>query len=166
MAGIDAFQTVEESELTEAERLEAFKAKKRAAAQRWKENKIKEKNDRVEKAKKFIEDLKSNGLYDKLTAEQKEFLGSLASSNNSNGSNSSLFKQLFGDNPAVGDTITLRDAFEKTLKGKSNIDFYVKRWAEKGIVVSFSKNTDNQLDSTYTIEALNGKDASVEDEAE
>lgn len=140
---------------TEAEKLEAFKAKKRAAAQRWKENRAKEKTDRIEKAKKFIEDLKANGLYDKLNDEQKAFINSIANPVTfSNGGNSSLFKTLFGDNPQVGASFTLNEAFQKTLKGKSNLDFYVKRWAEKGTVVTFKQDAENILNSVYTLEAI------------
>lgn len=140
---------------TEAEKLEAFKAKKRAAAQRWKENRVKEKTDRIEKAKKFIEDLKANGLYDQLNDEQKAFINGLANPvNSSNGSNSSLFKTLFGDNPQIGASFTLNEAFQKTLKGKSNLDFYVKRWAEKGTIVTFKQDAENILNSVYTLEAI------------
>lgn len=140
---------------TEAEKLEAFKAKKRAAAQRWKENRAKEKTDRIEKAKKFIEDLKANGLYDKLNDEQKAFINGIANPvNSSNGGNSSLFKTLFGDNPQIGASFTLNEAFQKTLKGKSNLDFYVKRWAEKGTIVTFKQDAENILNSVYTLEAM------------
>ena len=151
---------VEDSEVngvaqTEAEKLEAFKAKKRAAAQRWKENRAKEKTDRIEKAKKFIADLKANGLYDKLNDEQKAFINSIANpATSSNGGNSSLFKTLFGDNPKVGASFTLNEAFQKTLKGKSNLDFYVKRWAEKGTIVTFKQDAENILNSVYTLEAI------------
>lgn len=140
---------------TEAEKLEAFKAKKRAAAQRWKENRTKEKTDRIEKAKKFIEDLKANGLYDKLNDEQKAFINSIANPvTSSNGGNSSLFKTLFGNNPQIGASFTLNEAFQKTLKGKSNLDFYVKRWAEKGTIVTFKQDAENILNSVYTLEAI------------
>ena len=140
---------------TEAEKLEAFKVKKRAAAQRWKENRAKEKTDRIEKAKKFIEDLKANGLYDKLNDEQKAFINGLANPvNSSNGGNSSLFKTLFGDNPQIGASFTLNEAFQKTLKGKSNLDFYIKRWAEKGTIVTFKQDAENILNSVYTLEAI------------
>lgn len=150
---IEAAQT--EAAQTEAEKLEAFKAKKRAAAQRWKENRAKEKTDRIEKAKKFIEYLKANAFYDKLNDEQKAFINGLANPvNSSNGGNSSLFKTLFGDNPQIGASFTLNEAFQKTLKGKSNLDFYVKRWAEKGTIVTFKQDSENILNSVYTLEAM------------
>jgi hypothetical protein len=58
---------------------------------------------------------------------------------------------IFGATPKVGDSKTLRTIFEKTLKGKSAIDAYVKKWAEKGIVVEFNKDSVDILNSTYTI---------------
>lgn len=169
---IDEFETAEvepsdsvpvEAEVeTEAEKLEKFKASKRAAAQRFKENRIKEKTERVEKAKAFIEHLKSAGLYDGLTAEDKEFLNNLANPTAVGGNTTSLFKTLFGDNPSVGATFTLNEAFTKTLKGKSNIDHYVKKWAEKGTVVTFKQDADNILNSVYTLESIGSGAANEE----
>lgn len=169
---IDEFETAEveskgsvpvEAEVeTEAEKLEKFKASKRAAAQRFKENRIKEKTERVEKAKAFIEHLKSAGLYDGLTAEDKEFLNNLANPTAVSGNTTSLFKTLFGDNPSVGATFTLNEAFTKTLKGKSNIDHYVKKWAEKGTVVTFKQDADNILNSVYTLESIGSGAANAE----
>lgn len=169
---IDEFETAEvdpsnfvpvEAEVeTEAEKLEKFKASKRAAAQRFKENRIKEKTERVEKAKAFIEHLKSAGLYDGLTAEDKEFLNNLANPTAVGGNTTSLFKTLFGDNPSVGATFTLNEAFTKTLKGKSNIDHYVKKWAEKGTVVTFKQDADNILNSVYTLESIGSGAANAE----
>lgn len=169
---IDEFETAEvepsdsvpvEAEVeTEAEKLEKFKASKRAAAQRFKENRIKEKTERVEKAKAFIEHLKSAGLYDGLTVEDKEFLNNLANPTAVGGNTTSLFKTLFGDNPSVGATFTLNEAFTKTLKGKSNIDHYVKKWAEKGTVVTFKQDADNILNSVYTLESIGSGVANAE----
>lgn len=154
--------TVEAEVETEAEKLEKFKASKRAAAQRFKENRIKEKTERVEKAKAFIEHLKSAGLYDGLTAEDKEFLNNLANPTAVGGNTTSLFKTLFGDNPSVGASFTLNEAFTKTLKGKSNIDHYIKKWAEKGTVVTFKQDADNILNSVYTLESLGSSVANAE----
>ena len=61
---------------------------------------------------------------------------------------------MFGDNPQIGASFTLNEAFQKTLKGKSNLDFYVKRWAEKGTVVTFKQDAENILNSVYTLEAI------------
>lgn len=139
---------------TEAEKLEKFKEAKRSAALRFKERRAKEKADRIVNAKTLIDELKSFGYWDKISDNGKSFLLGLTSSSTSSGSNQSLFKVLFGDNPQVGASFTLNEAFQKTLKGKSNLDFYIKRWAEKGLRVSYKQDTDNILNSVYTLEAI------------
>ena len=139
---------------SEAEKLEAFKANKREAAARFKEKKAKEKADRIENAKAIIDELKDGKYWDKLSDKGKAFLNGLANPTASAGGTSSLFKTLFGDNPQVGATFTLNEAFQKTLKGKANIDFYVKKWADKGTIVSFKADADNILNSVYTLDAI------------
>lgn len=148
------FEPQEDGAVSEAAKLEKFKEMKREAAQRFKEKRAKEKVERVENAKAIIEELKDGKYWDKLSDKSKAFLNGLANPTASNSGNSSLFKTLFGDNPQVGATFTLNEAFQKTLKGKANIDFYVKRWAEKGTVVSFKQDADNILNSTYTLEEI------------
>lgn len=144
----------EEAGMTEAEKLQKFKENKRAAAKRFKERKAQEKIDRIEGAKKLLEVMKRDGIWDKLDDECKGFINGLANPVSVAGNGTeSVFTKLFGANPAVGATFTLSDAFNKTLKGKANIDHLVKKWAEKGIVVSFKKNDANILDSVYTLEA-------------
>ena len=139
---------------TEAEKLEAFKAKKREAAERFKERKAKEKAEKIEKAKALVDNMKNAGIYDSLSDADKAFLNSLMnpSAASSGASTSSLFSQLFPTGE-VGATITLKEAFNKTLKGKSAMDHYIKKWSEKGIVVSFKKNNADILESTYVLEA-------------
>lgn len=139
---------------TEAEKLEKFKKMKREAAERFKERRAKEKVERVENAKAIIEELKNGGYWDNLSDKGKNFLISIANPTAASGNNQSLFRTLFGDNPQIGASFTLNEAFQKTLKGKSNLDFYVKRWAEKGTVVSFKQDAENILNSTYTLEAI------------
>lgn len=144
----------EEAGISEAKKLEKFKAAKKAAAKRFKERKAQEKVDRIEGAKKLIEVMKRDGIWDKLDDECKGFVSGLANPVSAAGNGTeSVFTKLFGANPAVGATFTLSDAFNKTLKGKANIDHLVKKWAEKGIIVSFKKNDTNILDSVYTLEA-------------
>lgn len=155
--------TVATEATSEAEKLERFKAMKREAAQRFKEKRAKEKEERVEKAGKLISSLKERGLYDQLDPEQKAFLDELANpSANVGASNQSLFKLLFGDSPKVGDSITLNEAFQRTLKGKSNIDHYVNKWKEKGIIVTFKKADDNILNSTYVLESIGSSTQAAE----
>ena len=130
--------------------MEACRKAKREAAQRFKERRAAEKDERVKKAQSIKDKLISGGFYDKLDEENKAFLEELI-----NGktvvNNSSLFNSIFGASPKIGDSKTLKEIFEKTLKGKSVIDAYVKRWAEKGIVVELNKDTTDILNSTYTI---------------
>ncbi len=144
----------EEAGMTEAEKLEKFKAAKKAAAKRFKERKAQEKVDRIEGAKKLIDVMKRDEIWDKLDDECKGFINGLANPVSAAGNGTeSVFTKLFGANPAVGASFTLSDAFNKTLKGKANIDHLVKKWSEKGIIVSFKKNDTNILDSVYTLEA-------------
>lgn len=138
---------------SEAEKLEAFKAKKREAAERFKERRVKEKAEKIEKAKALIDNMKNAGIYDSLSDADKAFLNGLANpSAGSSAGTSSLFSQLFPTGE-IGASITLKEAFNKTLKGKSAIDHYIKKWSEKGIVVSFKKNDTDILESTYVLEA-------------
>ena len=127
---------------------------KREAAVRFKERRAKEKAERVDNAKALIEELKNGGYWDKISDSGKTYLLGLANPTASSGNNQSLFRTLFGDNPAIGASFTLNEAFQKTLKGKSNLDFYVKRWAEKGTIVSFKQDPENILNSTYTLESI------------
>lgn len=139
---------------SEAEKLEKFKAAKKAAAKRFKERRAQEKVNRIEGAKKLIDVMKRDGIWDKLDDECKGFVNGLANPVSAAGNGTeSVFTKLFGANPAVGASFTLSDAFNKTLKGKANIDHLVKKWSEKGIIVSFKKNDNNILDSVYTLEA-------------
>lgn len=143
-----------EAGMTEAEKLEKFKAAKKAAAKRFKERRAQEKVNRIEGAKKLIDVMKRDGIWDKLDDECKGFVNGLANPVSAAGNGTeSVFTKLFGANPAVGASFTLFDAFNKTLKGKPNIDHLVKKWSEKGIIVSFKKNDNNILDSVYTLEA-------------
>lgn len=139
----------------DAEKLEAFKQKKREAAKRFKERRAAEKVERVEKAKKLLEIMKDNGSYDQLDPDMQNFISSLANPVSGTGvMTESVFTKMFGGNPTVGATVTLREAFNNTLKGKAEIDKRVKVWKEKGIVVTYQQDNNNIFESTYTIEAL------------
>lgn len=157
---------VNESELTEEEKAKRFKQMKKEAADRFKKKRAEEKAAAVEAAKSIINFLKVQNLWDGLAVEGQEWLSEIARPKAT--ANQNMFKVLFGETPQVGDTITLAEAFQKTLKGKSNIDFYVKRWAAKGILVSYSQSNENLLDSTYKIETLpsNIDEDSDEDQTE
>lgn len=156
VAGVEVSDSAVDTE-REAEKLEAFKAKKREAAERFKNRKAEEKKERKEAAIEIVGMLKDEGIYDRLPERAKNFFSNIINGGASNGGGtSSLFKTLFGDNPQVGATITLNDAFTKTLKGKSNIDFYIKKWADKGTIVSFKQDAENILNSIYVLEAIGG----------
>lgn len=145
-----------------AAKLEARKAKKREAAAQYKEQKAKEKEDRIKGGKAIIEEMKSKNIFDKLSDAAKDFLNSLANPAPA-ANNVSLFTQLFGVNPKVGTSFTLTEAFTKTLKGKSNIDHYVGKWAKKGTIVTFKQDKENILNSTYTLEAIGTGTADADD---
>ena len=143
----------------EAAKLEAFKQSKRDAAKRWKENKQKQKEEFLKKSAELNEKLKAKGIWDQLDDEDRAFLESCANpvakrtSGGATGTNT-IFTQVFGAEPKVGDSVTLTDIFQKTLKGKSQFDAKVKAWANEGIVISYKEDAANMFNSTYTIEAL------------
>ena len=127
------------------------KKAKAEAAKRWKEKKQQQAADRIESAKKMIGRLEKSGLFAKLDPEDQAFLKGLAEPKAAAASgNTGLFATLF-PNAKVGDSITLDQVFAKTLKGKTNIDHYVKKWAEKGIIVECKEDKTDLRKSTYTI---------------
>lgn len=67
----------------------------------------------------------------------------------------SLFNKVFGDSPAVGQSITLMQFFDKTNYGIKDMAHAIKKWQkEKGVVVEFKENPTSFKDSTYTIKSL------------
>lgn len=101
-------------------------------------------------------ELCDKGLLDSLSFESKEFINYMLTKKPNTKDpkqDKSIFNILFGDSPSVGDSITLKEAFEKTYKGKKTLDIWLKRWQEKGIIVSY-KETTPLLESLYIIEAL------------
>ena len=134
-----------------AAKAEEKKQAKAEAAKRWKEKKQAQAKANIEGAKKMIADLKKNGGWDKLSDEHKKFLEGLAEPKAAaTTGNSGLVATLF-PNAKVGDSITLDQVFAKTLKGKTNIDHYCKKWAEKGIIVECKEDKTDLRKSTYTI---------------
>ena len=140
----------------EAAKLEERKAKKKALDKAWKERKQQEKAEQIEKAKRLVEALKSRGYFDTLDEDLKAFVIGLTTQNGGNAVVGSTFSKMFGNNPAVGTKVSLKEAFNATLKGKSAIDAYVKKWAEKGIVVTFEKNDTDILESLYVLTSIGG----------
>ena len=133
-----------------AAKAEAQKQAKAEAAKRWKEKKNAQAAARIEAAKKCIANLEKAGLFCKLTPEDQAFLKGLAEPKAAASNTSGLFATIF-PNAKVGDKITLDEVFAKTLKGKTNIDHYVKKWAEKGIVIEFKEDKTDLRKSTYKI---------------
>ena len=139
---------------------EEFKQKKREAAKRHKERKEAARKAQIEAAKRFIDELKKANLYDKISDGSKKFLDDIANPKTaSRGSGASVFKTLFGDAPKVGARVTLKEAFTKTLRGKTNLDNFVKRWADQGTIVTFKEDKADMLNSAYVIEAIGSSDA-------
>lgn len=133
-----------------AEKDAEFKAKKAAAAKRFSE-KQKERKASLEKLAKEVVDKK---LLDKLAPETQKFINDILNPAKTGGfGGQSFFNKVFGDDPKVGDKITLLDYMKKTLQAKGKIDKAIKDWAEKGIIVEF-KAAANQLESTYEIKKL------------
>jgi len=155
---MEAEETTEATEVEtteDAAKLAEFKAKKAEAAKRFKERRAEEKKECIEKAKALIARMQETGIWSQLTTDEQNFVSHLANPAISGARvNTSIFTKLFGDNPSVGDSITMAEAFDKTLKGKSAIDAYVKKWAESGIIVEFELNADKVTDSRYVIKAL------------
>lgn len=133
-----------------AAKAEEFKAKKAEAAKKWKEKKNQQAADRIKSAKEMIDRLTKQGLFAKLDPKDQDFLKGLAEPKAASTGNSGLFAVIF-PNAKVGDKITLDEVFAKTLKGKSNIDHYVKVWAEKGIIVEYKEDKSDLRKSTYSI---------------
>lgn len=134
-----------------AEKLAKFKAMKKEAAERFKERRAKEREERVAVCKRLIDQLKSIGAYDKLSDDAKAFLSNTINPPKTVNTGNTVFSKMFGSSPAVGTAVTLKDAFQRTLLGKPNIDAYIKRWAEKGIVIEYKQDVADIFSSTYTI---------------
>lgn len=130
---------------------EATDAKKEAA-ERFRKNRAAKRKAALEAALKLRDELTKAGLFDKLSAESKEYIAELCAVKPATGG-SSVMTQLFGDNPKVGDKVTLEEAFNKTYKGKASIDIIVRRWEKNGIIIEYTQ-APKMLESTYTIKAL------------
>ena len=136
-----------------AEKDAEFKAKKAAAAKAFAERQKERKAAIVDNAKKLIE-LHTKGTI-KLPEDLLKFYSDVANPVKTGGfgGGQSFFNKVFGDEPKVGDKITLLDYMKKTLQAKGKIDKAIKDWAEKGIIVEY-KAAANQLESTYEIKKL------------
>lgn len=133
---------------------EALLAKKRETARRCNAKKKEKEAKNRERAAKLKSELISKGVFDTLSSESQLFLKSISTEQPSVKGGNAFFVQLFGTNPQVGDKITLKSAFNKTLKGKATIDLSVRRWADKGIKIRYNPNEQMLTESTYEIVEL------------
>ena len=132
-----------------------FKVRKKEAAKKYAEKKKAQAAARIEAAKKLVEELKKIGAYDKLNKEYQDILMSWTVPQArivATGSN--LFVTIFGEHPKVGDRVTLKEVFNKTLKGEATINTFIKSLLKKGIVVKYTVNEKNLIESTYEIVSL------------
>ena len=66
-----------------------------------------------------------------------------------------ILKKLFGNDVAVGRSVTARECIEKIYKGRSEMRAVVNRWKKKGYVVEFELDPEGgPLDATYTIREI------------
>ncbi len=130
-----------------------MKAKKAAAAKAWKEKKDKEAVDRQEKAKQLLELLDKKSV--ELAPELREFLEGIALPKRSRSRGGQVFWQMFGPDPKPGDKVTLKEAFEKTLKSFAELNRLRKQWADKGFAdVDFVQEGESMLESSYLLKQL------------
>lgn len=135
------------------------KAKREEAYRNYKAKRAEKQKAAYENALKLRDELSKAGMLDKLSASAKEFVLSLCKDPSERAKSGgfggpSIFSILFGDNPKVGQKITLEEAFNKTYKGKSTLDLWVKRWADKDIIVECTIDPVKMINSTYTIKSL------------
>lgn len=135
------------------------KAKREEAYRNYKAKRAEKQKAAYENALKLRDELSKAGMLDKLSASAKEFVLSLCKDPSERAKSGgfggpSIFSVLFGDNPKVGQKITLEEAFNKTYKGKSTLDLWVKRWADKDIIVECTVDPVKMINTTYTIKSL------------
>ena len=140
-------------------KVDSDKAKREEAYRNYKAKRAEKQKAAYENALKLRDELSKAGMLDKLSASVKEFVLSLCKDPSERARSGgfggpSIFSILFGDNPKVGQKITLEEAFNKTYKGKSTLDLWVKRWADKGIIVECTIDPAKMINSTYTIKSL------------
>lgn len=134
---------------------EQVKQARREASRRFTERKARN----VERAKKAAEELitffTETGRYETLSANARDFLSAAANPGKRRVfSVSSIFSQIFGEMPELGTSLTLKEIFDKTLKGKATIDMQLKKWAAKGIIVECEECPNSPLNTTYTLVAM------------
>jgi hypothetical protein len=68
---------------------------------------------------------------------------------------SALFAYMFGVGAKAGTSVTLREAFERTLKGKRDLDKVISRWAATNVAkIRYEFNAASPINSRYVVEEL------------
>lgn len=143
-------------DLTEEQKAERYRAQKKEAQARFKERRERELQDRKAGAAALKKELTEGDWWDDLSDPSRAFIDTLIEGRESRriATSSGIFRAMFGEEPDVGAEVTLNEAFARTLKGKAALDGVLRKWAAKGIVVSFTENPDNILESVYRLEGL------------
>lgn len=125
-----------------------FRQKKAEAAKRFSERQKERKAALAKAAKEIVE----NKMFNTLSKEAQDFLNDVLNPVKASGfGGQSFFNKVFGDNPKVGDKITVMEYMSRTFQAKKKLDNSLKDWAEKGIIVEFKEDKADGTKSTYTI---------------
>lgn len=136
---------------TDNTKSEEFKAKKREAAARFAEKQKQRKED-AEKHSKILLDLNEQKKWN-LPADTVKWLQDLANPQVVRSTGNSTFNIVFGASPKVGDKISLLQFMQKTLKGVTHLQKYMKQWEEKGIIVECIPAKD-AINNEYVIRSM------------
>lgn len=135
----------------------AFKAAKKAAAEKHREKQKLAKADAYKHSLRVRDDLQKSGNFDKLPKETQDWLiGQCVPPEErvTAAGGPSFFSQMFGDTPVVGQKVTFEEVVRKTYKGMETINANIKKWAAKGIEVAVEVNKADMLKTAYTIKKL------------
>jgi hypothetical protein len=109
--------------------------------------------------------LKDAGAWDILGDDLKAFVNDTLCADPANkqrvNGGDTMFNLVFGTDAQVGDQVSLRTAFSKTLKGEDTLkNVWLKRWEKAGIKVTYNRATGGSFDdvldqSMFTIVSMN-----------
>jgi hypothetical protein len=135
---------------------DAAKEAKKAAAKRHIEKMKQERQKEHERYLSIRDFLQQTGGFKGMAKEDQDFILAkcVPPSERAGHSGPSFFTQVFGDKPAVGQSVSLKDIITKTYKGMDTINASIKKWAAKGVVVEAKLNQADMLATTYTIKEL------------
>ena len=133
------------------------KAKKLESLVRFKERKAARELESYKTACELRDALKQRGILSQLSDRARDYLASLcvdpAVKKPAGTGQPSILLQLYGPSPKVGDSVTLKEAFERTAKGKQTLDILIRRWADKGTVIEVVPAV-KVADTKYVIKSL------------